>query len=196
MSQIVKNMFNKYIKIVLSILIFALSIQQFIDGAVGSIGNGIMLILLSLVFVFLFFKNEFLILAFFQLRKQNLDGADRWLNRIKNPKSALTTKQQGYYNYLKGLIISQENMNQAEKYFRTAISLGLNMDHDLAMAKLNLAGILFTKRRKIEAQKLLKEAQDLDKNGMFNDQIKMMKNQMKKTNIPNQHFGRNNMRRR
>ena len=186
-------MFNKYIKIVLSLIFFALSIQQFIDGAVGSIGNGIMLILLSLVFVFLFFKNEFLILAFFQLRKQNLDGANRWLNRIKNPKSALTTKQQGYYNYLKGLIISQENMNQAEKYFRTAISLGLNMDHDLAMAKLNLAGILFTKRRKIEAQKLLKEAQDLDKNGMFNDQIKMMKNQMKKTNIPNQHFGRNNM---
>ena len=89
-------MFNKYIKIVLSLLFFALSIQQFIDGAVGSIGNGIMLILLSLVFVFLFFKNGFLILAFFQLRKQNLDGANRWLNRIKNPKSALTTKQQGY----------------------------------------------------------------------------------------------------
>ena len=196
MSQIVKNMFNKYIKIVLSVLIFALSIQQFVDGAVGSTGNGLMLILLSLVFVFLFFKNEFLILAFFQLRKQNLDGANRWLNRIKNPKSALTTKQQGYYNYLKGLIISQENMNQAEKYFRTAISFGLNMDHDLAMAKLNLSGILFTKRRKIEAQKLLKEAQDLDKNGMLTDQIKMMKNQMKKTNIPNQHFGRNNMRRR
>ena len=41
-----------------------------------------------------------------------------------------------------------------------------------------------------------KEAQDLDKNGMLTDQIKMMKNQMKKTNIPNQHFGRNNMRRR
>ena len=189
-------MFNKYIKIVLSLLIFALSIQQFTDGAVGSTGNGIMLILLSLVFVFLFFRNEFLIFAFFQLRKQNLDGANRWLNRIKNPKSALTTKQQGYFNYLKGLIISQENMNQAEKYFRTAISFGLNMDHDLAMAKLNLAGILFTKRRKIEAQKLLKEAQDLDKNGMLTDQIKMMKNQMKKTNIPNQHFGRNNIRRR
>jgi len=190
------NMFNKYIKLVISVLIFGLSIQQFIDGSVGTTGNGIMLILLSSVFILLFFRNEFLILAFFQLRKQNMDGANRWLNRIKNPQSALTTKQQGYYNYLKGLIISQQNMNQAEKYFRTAITLGLNMDHDLAMAKLNLAGILFTKRRKIEAQKLLKEAQDLDKNGMLNDQIKMMKNQMKKTNIPNQHFGRNNMRRR
>ena len=189
-------MFNKYIKLVISVLIFGLSIQQFIDGSVGTTGNGVMLILLSSVFILLFFRNEFLILAFFQLRKQNMDGANRWLNRIKNPQSALTTKQQGYYNYLKGLIISQQNMNQAEKYFRTAITLGLNMDHDLAMAKLNLAGILFTKRRKIEAQKLLKEAQDLDKNGMLNDQIKMMKNQMKKTNIPNQHFGRSNMRRR
>ncbi len=189
-------MFNKYLKLVISFIIFSLAIQQFIDGSVGTTGNGIALIFLSLFFVLLFFRNEFLILAFFQLRKQNLAGANKWLDRIKNPKTALTTKQQGYHNYLKGLIISQENMNQAEKFFRSAISLGLNMDHDLAMAKLNLAGILFTKRRKIEAQKLLKEAQNLDKNGMLTDQIKMMKNQMKKTNIPNQHYGNNNMRRR
>ena len=102
-------------------------------------------------------------------------GAEKWLNKIRNPKSALITKQQGYYNYMRGLIISQTNMNQAEKFFRNAIDLGLNMDHDLAMTKLNLSGILFTKRRKIEAQKLLKEAQDLDKQGMLTEQIKMMK---------------------
>ena len=189
-------MFNKYLKLIISIMLFSLAIQQFIDGSIGTTGNGILLIFISLIFIILYFRNEFLILAFFQLRKQNMDGANKWLNRIRNPQTSLTTKQQGYYNYLKGLIISQENMNQAEKYFRTAISFGLNMDHDLAMAKLNLAGILFTKRRKIEAQKLLKEAQILDKNGMLTDQIRMMKNQMKKTNIPNQHFGRNNMRRR
>ena len=173
-------MFNKYIKIILSLLIFALSVQQFIDGAVGSTGNGIMLILLSLVFIFLFFRNEFLIFAFFQLRKQNLDGANRWLNRIKNPKSALTTKQQGYFNYLKGLIISQENMNQAEKYFRTAISLGLNMNHDLAMAKMSLAGIYIQKRRKREAKQLLTEAKKLDKHGMLSGQMKLIQNQMKR----------------
>ena len=87
-------------------------------------------------------------------------------------------------------------MNEAEKYFKAAISFGLSMDHDLAMAKLNLAGIAFTKRRKLEAQKLLQEAQRLDKNGMLTDQIKMMKNQMKKSHIPNQHFGSNRMGRR
>ena len=54
------------------------------------------------------------------------------------------------------------------------------MDHDLAMAKLNLAGIAMTKRRKREAQMLLKEAKKLDKNGMMTDQIRMMKQQMKK----------------
>ena len=123
-------------------------------------------------------------------------GAEKWLNKIRNPKSALTTKQQGYYNYMRGLIISQTNMNQAEKFFRNAIDLGLNMDHDLAMAKLNLSGILFTKRRKIEAQKLLKEAQELDKQGMLAEQIKMMKNQMKRGNIPNHHHNRGGFRRR
>jgi hypothetical protein len=86
-------------------------------------------------------------------------------------------------------MVSQTNMNDAEKYFKNAVSLGLSMDHDLAMAKLNLAGIAFTKRRKLEAQKLLQEAQKLDKRDMLTEQIKMMKQQMKKGAMPNQHFG-------
>ena len=186
-------MINKYIKLILSSFALGFSIHQFIEGLIG---NGIMYLLISLTILFLYFKNEFLLLAFFQLRKQNLDGADKWLNKIKNPSSALVKKQQGYYNYLKGMIVSQTNINEAEKYFKSAISFGLNMDHDLAMAKLQLAGILFTKRRKHEAQKLIQEAQRLDKNGMLTDQIRIIKNQMKRSHIPNQHFGGNRMRRR
>ena len=189
-------MINKDIKLFLFFISIGFSIFQFVEGDSRGIGNGIMCLLISLIILFLFFKNEFLLLAFFQLRKQNLDGANKWLNKIKNPSTALVKKQQGYYNYLKGLIVSQTNMNEAEKYFKTAINFGLNMDHDLAMTKLNLAGIAFTKRRKLEAQKLLQEAQRLDKNGMLTDQIKMMKNQMKRSHIPNQHFGSNRMRRR
>ena len=86
-------------------------------------------------------------------------------------------------------MVSQSNMNDAEKYFKKAISLGLSMDHDLAMAKLNLAGIAFSKRRKIEAQKLLTEATKLDKQGMLTDQIKMMKDNMKRAVGPTQHYG-------
>lgn len=179
-------MYNKNIKLVIAILIIAYAVYQFTEGYIG---NGIMFIFLSLIFVFLYFKNEFILLAFLKLRKQDFDGAKKWLDKIKNPQSALTTKQQGYYNYLNGIMVSQTNMNEAEKYFKNAISLGLSMDHDLAMAKLNLAGIAFTKRRKQEANLLLAEAQKLDKRGILTEQIKMMKQQMKKASIPNQHFG-------
>jgi tetratricopeptide (TPR) repeat protein len=170
----------------IAVLVIAYAVYQFTER---EIGNGIMLIFLSSIFIFLYFKNELILLAFLRLRKQDFDGAKKWLDKIKNPQSALTTKQQGYYNYLNGIMVSQTNMNEAEKYFKNAISLGLSMDHDLAMAKLNLAGIAFTKRRKQEAQKLLAEAQTLDKRNMLTDQIKMMKQQMKKASIPNQHYG-------
>ena len=87
------------------------------------------------------------------------------------------------------LWLAQTNMNESEKYFKKAINLGLSMDHDLAMAKLNLAGIAFSKRRPQEAQRLLSEAQKLDKRDMLADQIKMFKQQMKKTSIPKQQYG-------
>ncbi len=179
-------MYNKIIKLIIAAGIIAYAVYQFTEGYIG---NGIMFILLSLIFIFLYFKNEFILLAFLRLRKQDFDGAKKWLNKIKKPESALVRKQQGYYNYLHGIMVSQSNMNEAEKYFKKAISLGLSMDHDLAMAKLNLAGIAFSKRRKQEAQKLLTEATKLDKQGMLTDQIKMMKQNMKRSAGPNQHYG-------
>lgn len=179
-------MFNKNIKLVITALIVAYAIYQFTEGYIG---NGIMYILLSTIFIFLYFKNEIILLAFLRLRKQDFVGAKRWLDKIKNPKGSLVRKQQGYLNYLNGIMVSQSNMNEAEKYFKNAINLGLSMDHDLAMAKLNLAGIAFSKKRKQEAQKLLTEAEKLDKRNMIADQIKMMKQQMKKASIPRQHYG-------
>lgn len=170
-------MFNKNIKVVLAAAIVAFAGYQFVEG---EIGNGIALILLSLIFVFLYFRNEIILLAFLRMRKQDLDGTEKWLSKIKKPKKALTTKQQGYFNYLYGIIYSQKNLSQAEKYFRKALKLGLNMDYDVAMAKLSLAGIAMQKRRKREATTLLSEAKKLDKNNMLTEQIKMMQQQMKR----------------
>ena len=187
------HMFNKKIKLLLCIACIVYAIYQFIESFIG---NGIMLILMGLTFLFLYYRNELILLAFLKLRKQDFVGTERWLNKIKKPESALTKKQQGYYNFLRGIIVSQTNMNAAEKFFKNAVSLGLSMDHDMAMAKLNLAGIAFTKRRKMEAQRLLSEAQKLDKQDMLTEQIKMMKQQMKKASIPNQHFGQGRSGRR
>jgi len=170
-------MFHRNIKLVIAALLIITGIWQFTES---NIGNGIFLILLSIIPVFLYFKNEFILLAFLKLRSQDFPGAKKWLDKIANPETALVQKQQGYYNYLNGLMVSQTNLNQAEKFFKKAISLGLSMDQDLALAKLNLAGIAMSRRRKIEATNLLNEAKKLDKHNMLKEQITMMKDQLKK----------------
>ncbi|RTY86065.1 DUF2892 domain-containing protein [Flavobacterium sp. RSP49] len=170
-------MFHRNIKLIIAGLIIATGIWQFTEG---NIGNGIFLVLLSGIPIFLYFKNEFILLAFLKLRKQDFEGAKKWLAYIKNPETALIQKQQGYFNYLHGIMLSQTNINQAEKYFKKAIELGLSMDMDLAVAKLNLAGVAMTRRRKLEATTLLNEAKKLDKQNMLKEQITMMKQQMKK----------------
>ncbi|MBS9774028.1 MAG: DUF2892 domain-containing protein [Tenacibaculum sp.] len=170
-------MFNKNIKLVLAGLITAWAVYQF---TLGNIGNGIALILLAIIIIVFYYKNEFILLAFLRVRKQDFEGAKKWLSYIKKPESALLKKQQGYYNYLHGIMLSQTNITQAEKHLRKAVTLGLNMDHDMAMTKLQLAGIAMAKRRKREATILLKEAQKLDKHDMLKEHIQMIKQQMKK----------------
>ncbi|HHC80244.1 MAG TPA: DUF2892 domain-containing protein [Flavobacteriia bacterium] len=170
-------MFNKYIKLVIAAAIIVWAVYEFTGN---HIGNGISLVLLAGIFVFFYFKNEILLLAFLRLRKQDFAGAQKWLGRIKNPQSALVKKQEGYFNFLHGILVSQTNLTQAEKYFKKALKLGLSMSHDIAMAKLQLAGVAMTKRRKREATNLIAEAKKLDKHGVLTEQIKMMKQQMKK----------------
>ncbi len=170
-------MFHKNIKLIIALLITVWAGFEFYEG---HIMNGISILLLAGLFILFYFKNEFILLAFLQLRRQNFEGAKKWLRYIKNPSSSLTKKQEGYYNYLHGIMLSQTNITQAEKYLRKAIRLGLSMNHDLAMAKLQLAGIAMTKRRKREATTLLAEAKKLDKHGMLKEQMQMLKQQMKK----------------
>ncbi len=170
-------MFHRIFKLIFAGLLTVTGIWQLTEGYIG---NGIFLIVLSAIPVLLYYKNEFILLAFLRLRKQDFPGAQKWLAYIKNPETALVRKQQGYYNYLHGIMLSQTNLIQAEKYFKKAIALGLNMDMDLAVAKLNLAGVALTRRRKLEATNLLNEAKKLDKQNMLKEQITMMKEQMKK----------------
>ena len=170
-------MFPKIIKFFLAIAFLLYGGYEFYESYIG---NGVFLTIMSGMMILLYFKNEMIFLAFLRLRKQDFPGTERWLNKIKNPESSLVRKQQGYFYYLHGIIQSQNNLTVAEKHFKKAIQLGLSMTHDLAMAKMSLAGIMMQKRRKREATALLAEAKKLDKHGMLTDQVKMMQQQMKR----------------
>ena len=172
-----KYLQHRYVKIIVAALIVLWAVYQFVQG---KIGNGIALTLLAVFPVLLYFRNEFLLLTFLRLRKQDMEGMEKWLGKIVHPETALLRKQQGYYNYMYGIIYSRKNLTQAEKYFRKALQLWLTMDYDVAMTKLSLAGIMIQKRKKREAQELLADAKKLDKQNMMTEHIKMMQQQLKK----------------
>jgi Flp pilus assembly protein TadD len=60
---------------------------------------------------------------------------------------------------------------------------------------MNLAAAALAKGRKQDAERLLAEAKKLDKAGMIEDQIKMLKQQMKKVNVPGGFYNPNVRRR-
>ncbi len=170
-------MLSKYLRLVLTAIFFGLSVWQFIEV---EIGNGIMWLLLSSLVIFTYFRNERILQAFWFLRKNDMAKAQKALSHIKNPEAALIKGQLAYYYMLSGMIESQNGIGKAETLLRKALKTGLRQKHDQAMAKLQLAGIAMAKRRKREAQVLLTEVKKLDTRGMLDDQVKVLKQQMKR----------------
>lgn len=183
---------NKYIKFVVAAIIIALGVYLMFNR---NIGWGIVLVILSAIPIALFFKNEYILLAFWQLRKQNMEKATNFLSKISNYQSQLHKSQFGYFHYLQALTTAQEHPTKTEGLMKKALDYGLNMKHDRAMAKLNLAASALAKGRKSEAQKLLEEAKQLDSAGMMTEQIKMMKDQLKMPTMQ-KHMHNPNMRMR
>jgi hypothetical protein len=168
-------MLNRIIKFVLIAGLTGLTAYSFYDG---EIGNGIMYILLAGLVVLTLFKHEINLLAFFQIRRNKIESARKILAWVKHPEQ-MGKKQQAYYYFLNGLVESHgKNISTSEKYFKKALNTGLNMDHDIAMANLNLAGIAMTRRRKREALNYIAQVKKHDKAKLLNDQVKMLKSQM------------------
>lgn len=171
---------NKYIKLIIAILIILLAFYLTINR---NLGLGILLFIISIIPIFLFFRNEYIFIAFWFLRKQDIKTSKKWLNKISNIKNQLHYTQYGYYNYLNGICESQNNPEKSSNYMKKALNLGLFFDHDKALAYLNLAATALRKGKKNESQEYLIQVKKYDKSNMLIDQIKMIKNHSKKINI-------------
>jgi hypothetical protein len=146
--------------------------------ATGSWWWGILVLLLGGIVLLSFFFNENMIISQWFLRKEQSDKAELWLLKIKDYEKELNKTQWGYYNLLIGLVESRKAPLKSEKYFKKSLQLGMKMSHNIALAKISLAGISMAKRNKREAQMYLSEATKDDKNKLLTEQIKMMKTQM------------------
>jgi Tfp pilus assembly protein PilF len=164
-----------FIRLIISFALLGAAVTLMVYGYWGW---GVLALFLSLLVVVTFFFNENMLLAQYYLRKDDMSKAEVWLNKITDYEKQLVSAQHGYYNLLIGLIESRKAPMQAEKYFKRALSLGMTMDHNTALAKLSLAGIAMAKRNKREATMYLQEAKKADKNKLLAEQIKMMQGQM------------------
>lgn len=177
------NMISKIIRLALTALLVVWGIYQFIEG---NIGNGIFFVLLAGLPLLSYFRNERIILALWHMRSNKLDKAEKALQGIKNPEKALIKSQLAYYYLLTGMIESQRGVGKAETILKKALNTGLRLKQDQALAKLSLAGIALSKGRKKEATVLLADVKRLDEKGVLDEQVKFIKQQMKKVGGPQQ----------
>ncbi len=77
---------NKYIKIAVAAILILLGLYMMIFTR--NLGWGIVVFLLAAFPILLFFKNEYILLAFWQLRKQNMEKAAEWLTKITDYQGA------------------------------------------------------------------------------------------------------------
>lgn len=171
------------IKILLTLLSLGFSISLMIDGQWI---NGILMIFVPVLIVFTIFKNEWIIMTLFQMRKQDMEKAVKYLSKIKQPQY-LIKGQRAYYYYLSALAKRESlSMSETEKLFKQALSIGLRQDQDKAIAKMNLAAVSLSKGKRKEADVYLIEAKKLDTGKVLTDHIKELRKQMGRTTSPNQ----------
>ena len=166
---------SNIVRLIIACVVFGVAVAMSVFGLWGW---GILVFFIGGLILLTFFLNENMLVAQYFLRKENIAKSEEWLLKITDYEKQLYKGQHGYYNLLMGLIESRKAPLKSEKYFKKALSLGMTMSHNIALAKISLAGISMAKRNKREAQMYLAEATKDDKNKLLADQIKMMKGQL------------------
>jgi hypothetical protein len=174
-TNLVLHKMSNLIRLIIACIVLGAAVAL---CAFGFWGWGILVLFLGGIVLLSYFFNENMIIAQWFLRKEQSEKAELWLLKITDYEKQLNKSQYGYYNLLIGLIESRKSPLKSEKYFKKSLTLGMKMSHNIALAKISLAGIAMAKRNKREAQMYLQEATKDDKNKLLTDQIKMMKAQM------------------
>jgi len=148
--------------------------------------EGILMLFIPALVILSIFKNEWIIMALLQMRKQDTEKASKYLAKIKQPQY-LIKRQRAYFFYITAMAgQNSKSMSETEGLLRKALNIGLKQDQDKAVAKMNLAAICMSKGRRKEADALLVEAKKLDTGKMLSGHLKELRSQMGRTTSANQ----------
>ncbi len=170
-------MIGKNIRLIIGGLLCLGAVALFIQGIIGW---GVWSVIFAGLLVLFHFKNEMNILAFLFLRRSKFGMVEKVLGNVKHPENMIK-RQEAYYYYLTGIVETQKNnRSKAEKSFKKALSGGLKMKNDRAVAMLNLSGLYLSQRNKKLSRYYLQEAKKLDEHKLLTDQIKEIEYMMKR----------------
>ena len=165
-------------KIVVMVALLALSVANIFWT---NYGYAALLFLLILLPALLLVKHEYVLLALYEMRKQNIAKAIAHLNKIQHPEKVILIKSEvAYYYFLKGVLqVYNRDFLKSEVLIKKSIDLGLKNHSDLAMAYLQMAGIYAQRRQLQMATQFLKQAKKYDKKNLLREQITLFEQQLK-----------------
>jgi len=158
---------TRILKFALAVGAIAYSIDLY---STGYIGSGVGMTLVGLLIGLTALRSIRMILVAVRIQQQKLDKARAMLSGI-NPNH-LWKGNRGQYWFLKGNLLLESSLSEAEKAFRQALDVGMKRDEEKAAVMLNLAAIQSSKRRTKEAKALIAQAKRLDKKGMLKSDIR------------------------
>ena len=107
------------------------------------------------LFVYGYFKYGTVYAAFQQLKKENIDKAEKLISKIRNPHN-LSKQQKGYYYFTTGIIASEKNeFDLAKSELTKALEIGLRTKNDTSIVLLNLANIEYERKELFSANEYL-----------------------------------------
>lgn len=152
-------MFTPIIRIVLIIACLGMSILFYLREDYINTG---LTILAAGLFGYGYFKYGTVYTAFQQLKKENIDKAEKLISKIRNPNN-LSKQQKAYYHFTNGIIASEKNeFDLAKSELTKALEIGLRTKNDTSIVLLNLANVEYERKELSSANEYLNELTDYE----------------------------------
>ena len=131
-------MFTPTVRLIL--IIFGLILSYLFYTKDDFVSMSLMLISVGL-FIYGYFRYGTVYAAFQQLKKNNVEKAEKLISKIKDP-SQLNKKRRSYYYFTTGIIaLEKKDFDKSQSDLNRALEIGLKTDNDTSIVLLNLANI-------------------------------------------------------
>ncbi|WP_459195737.1 tetratricopeptide repeat protein [Wukongibacter baidiensis] len=169
-------MFTNKIRIIL--IISGLVIGSFFIF-IGDIFNGIILIAVSLLLIYGYFRYGAIYLAFQYVVRDNLVKAKELIDTTPTP-NLLNKQHKGFYFFINGIIkFNEKDWKSAESDFIEALNYNLRTENNKSIIYGHLAQIYMKKRDFGRAKAFLEKAEEIPHKKGVDERINRIKKQIK-----------------